>query len=54
MVDASFLQESIDKPPLPVMCKVFDVIPHDDLDDTLNSELRTYVALQDLQGKVIP
>ena len=54
VVDASFLQESIDKPALPVMCKVVDVIRRDDLDDTLNSELCTYVALLDLQGKVIP
>jgi hypothetical protein len=53
-VHASFLQESIDKPPLPVMCKIVDVIRRDDLDDMLNSELRTYAALQDLQGKVIP
>jgi len=54
MVHASFLQESIDKPPLSVMCKVVDVIRRDDLDDMLESELRTYAALQDLQGKVIP
>lgn len=55
VVHSYLLRECMDQPPLPVVCKVVDIIHHDFDDFNLfESELNAYAALHDLHGKTIP
>ena len=49
MVHTEFLQESVDKRPLAVMC---NIVRHGN--NTLGLEIRVYATLRLLQGDVIP
>ena len=54
VVNGRFLQPSIGKGDLHVVCKIVYVLHYPDLADLLQGEACTYVALQDLQGQVTP
>jgi len=54
VVTATFLPPSVGRSNLEVVCKVVDALHYPDAASSLYDEARTYAALQDLQGKVIP
>jgi hypothetical protein len=54
VVDAKLLRDSLNLPPLDVVCKIADVMRYPDACDVLAAEARMYASLQHLQGDVIP
>jgi hypothetical protein len=54
VVHTNLLQDSLNKGPLPSMCKIVDIDSNPHGRSTLNDEAQAYAALQPLQGKVIP
>jgi len=54
IVRTELCQESLDRPPLPVICKIVDALRYPTLSITLQTEANNYAALYPLQGVVIP
>jgi hypothetical protein len=54
VVNTRLLAPSVGVRELQVVCKVVDILSYSDAANLLSGEARAYVALQDLQGEVIP